>query len=153
MSTKILNRRQARWTEFLSEFNFKIMYRPGKQGDKPDALTRRSQDLPKDDSDLRRQNQHQTVLKDHSVDSNLKLIISIPLNCQTVSNSNTYLKNHPKSPDENNGVPDIPPLKELIKNAYASDKDIQSLIEAVNNKELRVPSTLFKKYINTTWVN
>jgi len=47
MSTKLLNRRQARWSEFLSRFNFKITYRPGKQGEKPDALTRRSADLPK----------------------------------------------------------------------------------------------------------
>ena len=47
MTTKQLNRRQARWAEFLSEFNFKIMYRPGKQGEKPDILTRRSQDFPK----------------------------------------------------------------------------------------------------------
>ena len=48
MSTKLLNRRQARWSEFLSRFNFKITYRPGKQGEKPDALTRRSADLPKE---------------------------------------------------------------------------------------------------------
>ena len=48
MSTKLLNRRQARWSEFLSRFNFKILYRPGKQGAKPDALTRRSEDLPKE---------------------------------------------------------------------------------------------------------
>lgn len=47
MTTKQLNRRQARWAKFLSEFNFKIMYRPGKQGEKPDVLTRRSQDFPK----------------------------------------------------------------------------------------------------------
>lgn len=46
--TKLLNRRQARWSEFLSRFNFKITYRPGKQGAKPDALTRRSEDLPKE---------------------------------------------------------------------------------------------------------
>jgi hypothetical protein len=39
ITTKQLNRRQARWAEFLSEFNFKIMYRPGKQGEKPDILT------------------------------------------------------------------------------------------------------------------
>ncbi|KAG0153712.1 hypothetical protein PDIDSM_2367 [Penicillium digitatum] len=30
-TTKLLNRRQARWSEFLSRFNFKITYRPGKQ--------------------------------------------------------------------------------------------------------------------------
>jgi hypothetical protein len=47
-TTKLLNRRQARWSEFLSRFNFKIVYRPGKQGGKPDALTRRSEDLPKE---------------------------------------------------------------------------------------------------------
>ena len=47
MSTKLLNRRQTRWAEFLSRFNFKIVYRPGKAGGKPDSLTRRSEDLPK----------------------------------------------------------------------------------------------------------
>ena len=46
MSTKTLNRRQARWSEFLSRFNFIITYRPGKQGGKPDSLTRRSEELP-----------------------------------------------------------------------------------------------------------
>ena len=39
MTTKHLTRRQVRWSEFLSEFDFKITYRPGKQGEKPDALT------------------------------------------------------------------------------------------------------------------
>lgn len=42
MSTKQLNRRQARWAEFLLGFNFKITYRAGKLGGKLDALTRRS---------------------------------------------------------------------------------------------------------------
>jgi hypothetical protein len=46
MSTKLLNRRQTRWAEYLSRFNFKIIYRPGKAGGKHDALTRRSGDLP-----------------------------------------------------------------------------------------------------------
>lgn len=40
-TSKQLNRRQARWSEFLSDFNFVITYRPGVQGTKPDALTRR----------------------------------------------------------------------------------------------------------------
>ncbi len=41
-TSKQLNRRQARWSEFLSDFNFIIIYRPGLKGTKPDALTRRS---------------------------------------------------------------------------------------------------------------
>ena len=40
MITKQLNRRQPCWAKFLSEFNFKISYRPGKQGEKPNVLTR-----------------------------------------------------------------------------------------------------------------
>jgi len=70
MSTKQLSRRQARWSEFLSRFNYGIAYRPGKAGGKPDALTRRSGDLPKegDTSDPRHQYQHQTILKTHVLD-------------------------------------------------------------------------------------
>src|SRR5882757_2524176 len=39
-TTKLLTRRQARWSEFLSQFNMVICFRPGKLGAKPDALTR-----------------------------------------------------------------------------------------------------------------
>lgn len=67
MSTKLLNRRQARWSEFLSRFNFKIVYRPGKSGGKPDALTRRSGDLPQE-GDERLLHQSQTILKRENLD-------------------------------------------------------------------------------------
>ena len=40
-TTKVLNRRQARWSEYLCQFNLIIRFRPGKLGTKPDALTRR----------------------------------------------------------------------------------------------------------------
>jgi len=46
-TTKLLNHQQARWAQFLSQFNFKIIYRPGKAGTKPDYLTQRSGDLPR----------------------------------------------------------------------------------------------------------
>lgn len=40
MTTKQLTRRQARWAEFLSEYQFKIAYRPGAANGKADMLTR-----------------------------------------------------------------------------------------------------------------
>ena len=40
-TTKLLTRRQARWSEFLSQFNLVIHFRPRKLGAKPDSLTRR----------------------------------------------------------------------------------------------------------------
>ena len=46
MTKKVLTRRQARWAEILSEYDFVISYRPGKQGQKPDALSRRDDVYP-----------------------------------------------------------------------------------------------------------
>jgi hypothetical protein len=69
MTTKQLSRRQARWAEFLSEFNFIIKYRPGKQGTKPDSLTRRTGDIPDGVDDDRIQQQQQQLLKDHMYES------------------------------------------------------------------------------------
>ena len=39
-STKVLSRRQARWVEFLSEFWFKVDYRPAHLNTKADVLSR-----------------------------------------------------------------------------------------------------------------
>jgi len=36
---KVLLRRQARWSEFLLQFNLIIKFRPGRLGAKPDILT------------------------------------------------------------------------------------------------------------------
>ena len=46
-TTKQLNRRQARWSEYLSGFDFIINFRAGCLGMKPDALTRRPDVYPK----------------------------------------------------------------------------------------------------------
>ena len=62
MTTKQLNRWLACLTKFLSEFNFEISYRLGKQGEKPDVLTCQSQDLSKGIEDLRQQYQFQMLL-------------------------------------------------------------------------------------------
>ena len=38
-TTKVLTRRQVRWSEYLSQFYLVIRFRPGKLGTKPDSLT------------------------------------------------------------------------------------------------------------------
>jgi len=45
-TTKVLNRRQARWAQELAGIDFKIYYRPGAQNVKPDAQSRRSEYHP-----------------------------------------------------------------------------------------------------------
>lgn len=70
MTTKLLNQRQVRWSEFLSRFNFRIVYRPGKLAVKPDALSRKAEDQPlskTDRSDDRINHRYQQILKKHNI--------------------------------------------------------------------------------------
>ena len=41
-TTRTLNRRQARWSTFLADYDFEIVFRPGGQHGKADALSRRA---------------------------------------------------------------------------------------------------------------
>ena len=75
MITKQLSRRQTRWVEYLSRFNFKINYRLDKQEDKSNALTRRSEDLSKEE-DLRLEQQYQVILKSHNLELLVNTMIS-----------------------------------------------------------------------------
>ena len=77
MDNKQLNRRQARWAEFLSEFNFKIAYRPGKQSTKPDSLTRRSADLPADATDARKEFNYTRLLKEEHLDKGVRNAVGL----------------------------------------------------------------------------
>jgi hypothetical protein len=82
MSTKLLNCCQTRWAEYLSYFNFKIIYRPRKASGKPDTLTHRSGDLPKGGDELLVE-QQKAVHKPHNLPDELQIsaIIS-PSNTQ-----------------------------------------------------------------------
>ena len=62
MTKKLLNRRQARCSEFLTRSDYDIVYRPGKSNGKADALTRRPGDLP-ERGDERLKNREQVVPK------------------------------------------------------------------------------------------
>ena len=47
-TSKVLTRRQARWSEFFSQFNLSICFCPGRLREKPDALTRHWDVYPKE---------------------------------------------------------------------------------------------------------
>ena len=67
MTTKQLNQRQARWAEALAEFYFTIAYRPGKENEKADTLTRREQDVGAQDA-LKHAHRTQVLLPLTNVD-------------------------------------------------------------------------------------
>lgn len=158
-TTKLLNRRQARWSEFLSRFNFKIHYRPGKQGAKPDALTRRSEDLPKE-GDERLSHQSQTVLKKENLEETAA-DCSTPIlekkedpsiaDCQSPKAPKTAAKKKVRFIDEvkvypitrsqiqpEPAAPILPEnLQTLFQKGYEEDPIPSSVLRALKNKDER----------------
>ena len=68
MENKELTRRQARYLDILSEFNFQVVFRLGKNNTKADSLTRMSNARPVDQEDERVRHQHQVILTPDRVD-------------------------------------------------------------------------------------
>jgi hypothetical protein len=66
MMTKLLNQCQAQWSQFLFQFNFKIVYYPGTTTGKWDTLTPRSGDLPKVGDGCSLENQT-TIIKPENI--------------------------------------------------------------------------------------
>ncbi|MBW0576343.1 hypothetical protein O181_116058 [Austropuccinia psidii MF-1] len=69
MSSEVLTRCHARWTEFLSEFHFSITYRPGRLATLPDALSRWDNVYPERGEDFIRKNpmNFQQLIKEDEV--------------------------------------------------------------------------------------
>ena len=53
MTTKELSRRQARYLDTLLEFNFQVVFRPGKRNEKADALIRMPGSTPTNKDDVK----------------------------------------------------------------------------------------------------
>lgn len=152
MTSKRLNRRQVRWAEFLSEFNFKIQYRPGKQGTKPDALTRRSQDLPKGVDDARNQYQVQTVLKEHNLGHGVRHAVSLArmllTNEVSISHLTTmlYAMDEEEQPEDIAASPfDPSELISDLREIAINDDAYQRIAEAIRKSESRLPRDLITK--------
>src|ERR1700726_702205 len=65
--TKVYNRRQARWAEKLSHFDFAITYRPSPLGAQPDALSRRPDHRPQKGGETNKNPNEFQFLKPHQI--------------------------------------------------------------------------------------
>ena len=123
MSSKKLSRRQARWSEFLSRFDFVIKYRPGHQC-RADGLSRRSQDRPNTDQDERETMQHQVVLKKKNLAPEIQATSSTiaPVRVLRRTEALPEIPDQPPAGDCNQPLPtpdaDLIPLPDLIARAY-----------------------------------
>ena len=108
MTKRNLNERQLRWKQFLSQFDFKIEYRPGKEGGKPDALTRGPGYLPAQD-DARNKQMEQILLPQHYFED-------------TKIESIEIFSMHNKNEDQN-------------RKAYQKDMELQKIQNALETGE------------------
>ena len=130
MSSKFLNRRQARWSEFFSRFNFKITYRPGSLNNKSNVLTRQSGNILKK-GDNRRQFQWQTVLKKDNLD--IQQLTLGPITNDDSDNSETV--SNPDSIDDET-VSELPVIiDDAIWVAYSEDERIQEILNVLNTNQ------------------
>jgi transposase InsO family protein len=62
-TSKVLNRRQARWAQELAGYDFKIIYRPGTSNGKSDALSRRPEYRPDKGGGSAENNENQPIYR------------------------------------------------------------------------------------------
>lgn len=131
-TTKALNQRQVRWSEFLSQFNFQIKYRPGTKAVRPDALSRKSQDRPDkaDIHDDRIKNRHRTMLPPSRFrveGRNDAAVTAAPIDVILPG--------------------DDKPIDDLIDNAYATDEMTKAMVHALKDPTTRHWPSKWKKLI------
>ena len=108
MTKKKLNERHVRWKQFLSQFDFKIEYRQGKEGGKPDARTRGPGYLPTQD-DERTTQMEQILLPQYYFED-------------TKNESIELFSMHNKNEDQ-------------IRKAYQKDTELQKIQNALEKGE------------------
>ena len=121
MSMKVLSCRQARWSEFLSRFNVKIVYRLGKAGAKSDALIRRSGDLPKegDKYDECTKFQYQAVLKPQNLTELPDTDTAFTLVCGQINEEAQRAEEAEEGAEEaEEGADNVKTITELFNEAY-----------------------------------
>ncbi|MDB5911071.1 MAG: hypothetical protein JWP34_5188, partial [Massilia sp.] len=128
-TTKALNQRQVRWSEFLSGFNFQIIYRPGSKAVLPDSLSRRAQDRPvrADPDDDRMRYRHRCVLPETMFDAESLADI---------------LKDTNKDVDMSLApveliLPDMDrPIDDIIDAAYLRNTQAQEMLAALRDRDV-----------------
>jgi hypothetical protein len=114
--TKVYNRRQARWAEKLSRFDFTITFRPGVRQGKPDALSRRPDHRSKGGDTLGKKHEF-AFLKPHQVHDT-----------EVYAGSLSAMQVIPLGVDDD--------LSKAIQDALPADRNIGEYLENLRNPDL-----------------
>ena len=129
MKVRKLTERQVRWSLILSRYNFKLAFRPGRLAGKPDALSRREQDTPKDASDERLQHRVAQLLK--------------PEVLPETQPAMEHIRAAPMHPEDPNLKEDLQsPIEGLWAIAIDQDEGFNEIRKAIKEEKRRFPTEL-----------
>ena len=133
MTTKKLTPRQARWAEFLSEYNFIISYQSGKKNEKADALTRKPNERPINENNKKLEHRMQMLLPPQRFEHAVEHAVNLePIEVENSPEDITSAVD-PAEPHE-----DYSTLPDKIKSANRVDDlctEVCAYLEAPSNKK------------------
>jgi transposase InsO family protein len=145
-----LNERQMRWSHWLSRFNYEMHYRPGKLAARPDALSRREQDMPQDADDDRLKARDRCLVPLRIIASRMRVQVSrvhkvmSNLDARSADECSNQCCNQPRcvTSRTTRAEESLLPLEEHWKEAAQSDASLKEMQKAVKEGDTRFPSKL-----------
>lgn len=132
MSSQKLVERQVRWAQILSQFNFRLEFRAGKKATKPDALSRRPQDIPENPNDARLREREFQLIKNNWLPNNGAANLDL---CHINNLSNSFIpKGNVLFEDTN--------LQSLWDTAVTTDPTLVHIYNACQQGQRTFPSEL-----------
>ncbi len=138
MSIKLLSRRQVRWSEFLSRFNFKIVYRSSELNTRVDALTRRSEDLFLNERNSRREHQWQIVLKSKNLKIQVLINVLDDSDSEALKSSDSKSESVISEQSESSEKMSMNELEEQLFAVYFNDEWVQIVITALRDNQRKL---------------
>jgi hypothetical protein len=159
-TTKLLNARQARWAEELAAFDFTITYRPGPLNVRADALTRRPQDLPSDNTLAHRE---QVMLPSSRFSEPLATILAQAMGAAPFIRQDTTMGDVPEGSVASGTMPEGSDTvgaepegsttgavnwQDEIAAAAPFDKGYQGIVTALRSNQPAVPAAIQRAKVN-----
>ncbi len=138
MSIKLLSRRQVRWSEFLSRFNFKIVYRSNELNTRVNALTRRSEDLLLNEKNSHQEHQWQIVLKSKNLKIQVLINVLDDSNSEALESSDSKNESVIFEQSESSEKMSMNELEEQLFAIYFNDEWVQIVITALRDDQQKL---------------
>jgi len=153
MLIKLFSRRQVRWSEFLSRFNFKIMYHSSELNTRVNAFTRQSEDLFLNEENSRREHQWQIVLKSKNLEIQVLINVLDDSDSEALKSSDSKSESVISEQSESSEKMFMNELEEQLFAVYFNDEWVQIMITALRDDQRKLKEfSLAKCMLRSDWV-